>query len=1609
MIKEQELISEYFNKYYPVKKKYVYNEILGIESLAATDIITGGIAGIAVSLIALIIIALMNRSNVSPVGIDNTYSNGDNYKRYSNNLQKTQSLIESSSLSPDDKKGLSQDLGMIQNFNADIRKIHADRSGMIKDLLGMIQDQTKIFPNYQQSNVNNLIEQLKNSQARTVAVEELKRLRKIVNDSNLQEKKATLEIIDRILDNMDLEKSIWTRMKNSVVGFFTKWRSKGDKNVNPILDETERIINESRIMVPPLDTEGASKKAKEIANQDTIYIEATFVATADKITSIKIDNINKELTEKTNIIIDKEGLTIIDNTTLYFFASSKDDAMEKLIPQRDTKYSTEISFTSDNVIDIKLIGVTLEINAEGLDDSKKETQKIKISYNSSGGRELFYSTTISNKIYEYSIQSLENKDIAFGIKNFTDKEYIKLIKEPNKIFEFEVLAFDFTSNFSDDQIKLLIRKSAYDNIENKHDKNYREIEKLYEKIDEMQKKGLLKNEDVNNLEIAIKKITGGKKYIEKMKDLKYDNLKENNDIFNSKRDELFNMLLETEINIKKIKDLLDEIEIGAKAGIEEIVTEEPPTGDESQNSNDDLDSPEKRQEKLNEIKNRRKGLVDNFLKKIDNKLDNLKSQGLIDSDKKLSYYGQDIKIVDDCNRIIVPQLIELDKQISTLDKQKLKEIFNNLNNELSKAENELRAKEKEIDSIGSTDKDITSDEEKEKLKIYISQKISEQGLKPDDFFISSDQINLKKLVSDNIFTNEQIFELTGIDISKIEIKTEIKTLDDDEDDDQVVDLSDLPDLPNDEEFAETQTLTSDQLIATDDDLDDLDTFFSENSPETKILNSSYNRKSKKSELILNEIFYKEIFSLKNKKTFKYFEEGAGEDFITFEKYRKIIYKMPAVISINDLKKIKYSNVFTINLDDDSGEVKQVDPYLMNRNIKTKNYILFYQTKEQSKTDRYSTHLNIKNMDNIEKYMKIIQTYFNFNTDQLTEYLNQQEPELIDENTKTFRNSFAGTPPEIVILRNDYISPFELQVVKKGMVSSEKIIDRIKQEKDEQKIKSLKDILVKKIKEEKDEQIKSKNTFVNSNKEETNNIPSTEPPTELPKETPLIELPKGTPSPDKELKINIFKFFRNFEISKTEKDDLKFIERSVEDKVLIFNLNAERVKQIYNSEEYRSFKEKILKQSQPQLFQYNESDEINDYKPVKFEIKVSFFTNQDKKKIFKIENASLKQIVQEIDQSVIKKPNDIEAPKESTTTDESTYYFLSLKDIMSDSSKASKIDNEFKEENGIIFKKFTKGDDAYSGNLYVKEIKEITLKELLKLQTYFNIDMQDYILQEAFDIRSYESSFISDNTLAVIIENNQVEVKRKGNIKTEKNKELITQNQELLKSEIDTAMQGIEKTDADYEELYKSEKQTIYKKYGLIDTESETGEKIRKNTSSPALESAGIIYKKAESKRGIPLIKALDKINSVKNNKSLELYYYVKVKDSFYYFKIAKNIIDILNSLIKEKGFTSKPNLTHKIDDLIDIITNDRILLKKSYKSKNEILKKADFKFGRIAKVENIKDKFVFTFPTSETFQPEEVSKSSPKKEPSQIQQPESFNLKKIDSIIINEVFNKWKK
>jgi hypothetical protein len=188
MGKDQEIIQEYFNKYYPKQKKYIYNEFV-IETLSV------------LFLIAFVFLML----KVNPVGysyVSDTISNDTSRKNLLNNIEQAIDKVEKSDIENKNDwiKKLKEYYDFIKNYNSNVKTLEENLSKLIEKKIITEEDSNRI---------------LKEVKEKEQIDEELKELKKIRENKN-----TPMEIVNILTEKIEelnkLKKSI-SKMNSTIL------------------------------------------------------------------------------------------------------------------------------------------------------------------------------------------------------------------------------------------------------------------------------------------------------------------------------------------------------------------------------------------------------------------------------------------------------------------------------------------------------------------------------------------------------------------------------------------------------------------------------------------------------------------------------------------------------------------------------------------------------------------------------------------------------------------------------------------------------------------------------------------------------------------------------------------------------------------------------------------------------------------------------------------------------------------------------------------------------------------------------------------------------------------------------------------------------------------------------------------------------------------------------------------------------------------------------------------------------------------------------------------------------------------------------------------------
>jgi hypothetical protein len=205
-------------------------------------------------------------------------------------------------------------------------------------------------------------------------------------------------------------------------------------------------------------------------------------------------------------------------------------------------------------------------------------------------------------------------------------------------------------------------------------------------------------------------------------------------------------------------------------------------------------------------------------------------------------------------------------------------------------------------------------------------------------------------------------------------------------------------------------------------------------------------------------FFEQIFSKEVKKQFFYNEQ---DDKSSIEKEKAPPSKITTVDDLMDT--LFPSNVFVINLNDGENKIKQVNDFSENVFNELQNGIIFYKKKDK---DFYIGQLKIKDLSIFTENKVLLETYFDFNNENedLKKTLNEAEE-------VKHTDILSGSPCEVNIesitsidSKNNIITNFKITVIKRGIVSSNKFLNKYTKIDKEEDKKLIKDTAKKDLEE-----------------------------------------------------------------------------------------------------------------------------------------------------------------------------------------------------------------------------------------------------------------------------------------------------------------------------------------------------------------------------------------------------------------------------------------------------------------------------------------------------------------------------------------------------------------
>lgn len=448
MGKDQEIIQEYFNKHYPIKKKYVYNE-MDITSIVSA---AGGIT--VLTLIILIFVALMKRSNVVTGEVSETINNPNKYRQFVKNAEELQDELQDSPLDDKSKKQYSQNLDEISKLREEIKKLQQERTQELEKFKQFFE---KIkSKEIDKDNILNLIQNIMKSSDPDEIKEELDKIKKEVEKNKLS--KDEIEEIDNYIETVEnsvkkeqgLLSKISQKIKDFCMGSF--------ETVSSLMKKGSKKVKEglSKFWSKVTSTFGGffDKKLDMALNDinDSISSGKNILLKV-KIVDFKIKSIDvaKNIEEANFIYLYEKNVLIIHNDEGFLQVSNSIDQkkLEDILSNEEITRSDFKEFNETLEGEVNVGDRSVPISVEEINPEETNEQKVKIKFTLSSDPDKRGMIDIFQDIQEdvefdgdyIHFPVSEDYDLLKDTRQYKilkDVNFIELIKNYDQEFEYNV-------------------------------------------------------------------------------------------------------------------------------------------------------------------------------------------------------------------------------------------------------------------------------------------------------------------------------------------------------------------------------------------------------------------------------------------------------------------------------------------------------------------------------------------------------------------------------------------------------------------------------------------------------------------------------------------------------------------------------------------------------------------------------------------------------------------------------------------------------------------------------------------------------------------------------------------------------------------------------------------------------------------------------------------------------------------------------------------------------------------------------------------------------------------------------------------------------------------
>lgn len=212
MGKDQEIIQEYFTKYYPKKNKFIYNEF---------EIFSAAIGVGIIFVFFAILAALFSGSEISNESVTRTIDDPEKYNSLIKGTEDLKREIEQNKeLDSKTKKELKEGLEEISSDSKELKEKNKENELKLEDFITSLENNLKdIKDPEQKKKIEDLIRTLQNSEVPSDIINLLKKIKEVIEKSDIKNRKNIINKIDDILKSFGESLGLMSRIGKGIKSF----------------------------------------------------------------------------------------------------------------------------------------------------------------------------------------------------------------------------------------------------------------------------------------------------------------------------------------------------------------------------------------------------------------------------------------------------------------------------------------------------------------------------------------------------------------------------------------------------------------------------------------------------------------------------------------------------------------------------------------------------------------------------------------------------------------------------------------------------------------------------------------------------------------------------------------------------------------------------------------------------------------------------------------------------------------------------------------------------------------------------------------------------------------------------------------------------------------------------------------------------------------------------------------------------------------------------------------------------------------------------------------------------------------------------------------------